>query len=103
MTPWLQGAITLAFIVTSTFDQVLVYAAFSLILNTMMAVFGIFIARVKNIGQPVYKMKFYPLAPALFLVVNAFILIYVFMDKPMESLVGLGIMLTGIPLYYALK
>jgi APA family basic amino acid/polyamine antiporter len=100
---WLQGAITLAFIISSTFDQVLVYSAFCLILNTMMAVCGIFVARARKIGQPVFTMKFYPLAPILFLALNSFILIYVFIDKPVESLVGLGIMLAGIPFYYALS
>jgi len=100
---WFQGTITLAFVITSTFDQVLIYSAFSLILNTMMAVFGIFVARIKNIGQPVFKMRLYPLAPILFLVVNLFIVIYVFLDKPLESIIGLGIVLMGIPFYYAFK
>lgn len=100
---WFQGAITLTFIITSTFDQVLIYSAFSLIIITMMTVFGIFVARRKDLGRPQFRMKLYPVAPIIFLAVNLFVLIYVFVDKPVESLIGMGIVLAGIPFYYLLK
>jgi APA family basic amino acid/polyamine antiporter len=97
---WFQGVITLLFIITSTFEQVLVYSAFSLIVVTMMSVSGIFIARMRNTQRPAYMMRFYPAAPALFLLINACVLVYVFIDRPLESVIGLGIVLLGIPLYY---
>jgi hypothetical protein len=37
--------------------------------------------------------------PAIFLLLNTWILIYVFIDKPTESLVGLGIVAVGAALY----
>jgi APA family basic amino acid/polyamine antiporter len=97
---WFQGALTLVFIVTSTFDQVLVYSAFSLLVVTMMTIFGIFVARRSAGPPPEYKMKFYPLAPIIFLVVNTFVLVYTSLDRPRESVIGLGIVLIGIPFYY---
>jgi basic amino acid/polyamine antiporter, APA family len=100
---WFQGALTLLFIVTSTFDQVLVYSAFSLLIVTMLPVFGIFVARWKQSGQPEYKMKFYPGAPIIFLVVNFFVLLYTGLDRPLESAIGLGIVLAGVPFYYIAK
>jgi APA family basic amino acid/polyamine antiporter len=100
---WFLGVITLLFIVTSTFEQVLVYSAFSLIVVTMMTVSGIFVARKKDAGQPEYKMKFYPAAPLIFLAVNSAVLIYVFIDRPLESVIGLGIVVAGIPFYYLAK
>jgi APA family basic amino acid/polyamine antiporter len=95
-----QGLITLLFIVTSTFEQVLVYSAFSLTVVTMMSVSGIFIARMRKTARPAYMMRFFPVAPMLFLLINAFVLIYVYIDRPLESLIGLGIVLAGIPLYF---
>jgi len=97
---WFQGALTLLFIVTSTFDQVLVYSAFGLLLTTMVTIVGIFVARWRSVGRPEYVMKFYPIAPIIFLVVNGFVLLYTGLDRPLESAIGLGIVLAGIPFYY---
>lgn len=97
---WFQGTLTILFIVTSTFDQVLVYSAFSLLVNTMMTVMGIFLARKRNSGQPEYKMKLYPVAPIVFLIINAGVLVFTIQDRPMESLIGLLIVLTGVPFYF---
>lgn len=100
-----QGLITVLIILTSTFDQVLIYAAFCLISITMLTVFGIFVVRrrQRNSEYNNFKIALYPLAPLFFLVVNACILLYVFIDKPSESLVGLGIVLTGIPFYFLFR
>jgi APA family basic amino acid/polyamine antiporter len=45
-------------------------------------------------------MKFYPIAPIIFLLVNASVIIYTVQDRPKESLIGLLIVLIGIPFYY---
>jgi APA family basic amino acid/polyamine antiporter len=41
----------------------------------------------------------YPVTPLLFLAANAWILVYVLIDRPVESLIGLGIVAVGGALY----
>jgi APA family basic amino acid/polyamine antiporter len=95
-----QAALALAFIYTSTFDQVLIYAGFTLTLSMMLTVAGVFVLRWRfpEVERP-YTTWGYPVTPLVFLAVNAWILLYVFIDKPTESLIGLGIVGVGALLY----
>jgi APA family basic amino acid/polyamine antiporter len=97
-----QTGLALLFIYTSTFDQVLVYAGFTLILSTMLTVAGVFVLRWRRpeIDRP-YTTWGYPVTPLLFLAVNGWILVYVLIDRPVESLIGLGIVAVGAALYLA--
>ena len=92
-----QMALALAFIYTSTFEQILVYAGFTLTLSMMLTVAGVFMLRrrMPDVDRP-YTTWGYPATPLLFLALNAWILVYVFIDRPYESLVGLGVIGAGI-------
>ncbi len=95
-----QAAVALLFIYTSTFEQVLIYAGFTLTLITSLTVAGVFVLRIREPDLPrPYKTWGYPVTPAVFLALNVWILVYVFIDKPTESLVGLGIVAVGAALY----
>jgi APA family basic amino acid/polyamine antiporter len=95
-----QATVALLFIYTSTFEQVLIYAGFTLTLITSLTVAGVFVLRVRepDLKRP-YRTWGYPVTPSIFLLLNTWILIYVFIDKPTESLVGLGIVAVGAALY----
>jgi APA family basic amino acid/polyamine antiporter len=95
-----QGVITLLFLYTSSFEQVMVYATFLLIGMSSLTVAGVYVLRWRrpDMERP-YKTWGYPVTPALFLLVNTFIMGYVIIERPFESLVGLGIMIVGIFLY----
>jgi len=95
-----QMALSLAFIYTSTFEQVLIYAGFTLTLSMMLTVAGVFVLRwrMPEVDRP-YTTWGYPATPLFFLVLNAWVLVYVFIDRPFESLVGLGVIGTGALLY----
>jgi len=97
-----QMALALGFIYTSTFEQVFIYTGFTLTLSMMLTVAGVFVLRwrMPEVERP-YTTWGYPVPPLLFLAVNAWILVYVFVDKPTESLVGLGIVGVGVLLYLA--
>ena len=97
-----QTGLALLFIYTSTFDQVLVYAGFTLILSTMLTVAGVFVLRWRRpeVDRP-YTTWGYPVTPLLFLAANGWILAYVLIDRPLESLIGLGIVAVGGALYLA--
>jgi APA family basic amino acid/polyamine antiporter len=95
-----QLALALGFIYTSTFEQVFIYTGFALTLSMMLTIAGVFVLRwyMPEVERP-YTTWGYPVTPLLFLAVNAWILIYVFVDKPTESLTGLGIIGVGVLLY----
>lgn len=95
-----QGGMTLLFFYTSSFEQVMVYATFLLIGMSSLTVAGVYVLRWRrpDMERP-YKTWGYPVTPALFLLVNTFIMGYVVVERPFESLVGLGIMVIGILLY----
>jgi APA family basic amino acid/polyamine antiporter len=97
-----QMGLALAFIYTSTFEQVFIYTGFTLTLSMMLTVAGVFVLRwqMSEVERP-YTTWGYPVTPLLFLAVNAWILVYVFVDKPTESLIGLGIIAAGVLLYFA--
>lgn len=95
-----QSSITLLFLYTSSFEQVMVYATFLMIGMSSLTVAGVYVLRWRrpDMERP-YKTWGYPVTPALFLLANTFIMGYVVVERPFESLVGLGIMLVGIVLY----
>lgn len=95
-----QGIVTLFFLYTSSFEQVMIYATFLLIGMSSLTVAGVYVLRWRRprMDRP-YKTWGYPFTPALFLLANTFIMVYVVVERPLESLVGLAIMVAGILLY----
>jgi APA family basic amino acid/polyamine antiporter len=96
-----QTIITLLFIYTSTFEEVMIYAGFTLALLTSVTVAGVFVLRYKQPDLPrPYKTWGYPYTPALFLLANTWITIFVLIDKPKESLIGLTLIVIGFIIFY---
>ena len=96
-----QLLLILLFIYTSTFEQIMVYAGFSLNLLSTLTVAGVFISRWlnKNLDRP-YKTWGYPYTPAIFLMVSIWTLFYVLLERPVESFIGLLIAALGIVVYF---
>ena len=98
-----QCIITLIFIATSTFEQVITYLGFTLNLFTFFTVLGIFILRRRNISKTespnFYKAWGYPFTSILFLVFGLWLMVYGIIYKPSESLLGLATLLIGAIIY----
>jgi len=96
-----QSAIAIILIITSTFEQVLIYVGFTLNIFTFLTVLGLIIFRIKNPNhERQYKTWAYPVTPIVFLAVTLWILCYGVINKPFESLIGVATVLSGIPFYY---
>ena len=97
----LQLSLVLIFLITSTFEAVLTYLSFTLTLSSFLTVLGVFIYRLQypEIPRP-YKTWGYPIVPIIFLAISLWILIFIFKDKTMESLAGLGTLALGLPIYF---
>jgi basic amino acid/polyamine antiporter, APA family len=50
-----------------------------------------------------YRTLGYPFVPILYIIVYGWFLVYVFLGNPAESLIGLGIIALGIPVFYYWK
>ena len=98
---WVQLGISFLFILTSSFEQVLMYAGISLIITTTLTVISLFILRINepDLDRP-YKVWAYPFTPMIYLIINCWILFYSFRESTFESMVGIGIITTSIALYY---
>lgn len=97
---WFQAAISIAYVLTGTFESVLLYCGFILQLSSAMAVAGVFVLRRKKIAPERFKAPWYPVLPLLFLLLSLWILGYLLADRPLESLMGLGILLAGAATYF---
>jgi len=98
---WVQLGISFLFILTSSFEQVLMYAGISLIITTTLTVISLFILRINepDLDRP-YKVWAYPFTPMIYLIINCWILFYSFRESTFEFMVGIGIITTSIALYY---
>ena len=95
-----QLVLSLAFIYTSTFDQVLVYASILLVTISTLAVAGVYVLRYTKSDLPrPYRTWGYPYTPAVFLAVNLWMLAFTLTNRTFESLVGLGILVAGLAVY----
>ncbi|MEG2479970.1 MAG: amino acid permease, partial [Mucinivorans sp.] len=101
---WVQCTIALGFILTASFSQIIIYSGFVLNLCTMLAALGLFINRIKHphLERP-FRAWGYPVLPAIFLLAMLWILVFLIVKQPVESLYGAGTALMGIVLYFVNK
>ena len=95
-----QLALTLLFVMESSFAQVVVYSGFILSLFTFLTVLGLFVLRLRqpDLVRP-YRAWGYPFTPLLFLLLNGWTLLYIARDKPTETLYGLATLAAGLLVY----
>lgn len=96
----LQSGLAVVFVVSGTFEQIITLLSFSLGIFPILAVLGVFKLRIQN--SSVLKMPGYPVLPAIFILLSSMILVLAYLERPVESSIALGIILTGIPVYYLL-
>lgn len=95
-----QSSLALIFVATATFDQVLIFAGFTLALNSLFAVLGLFVLRIRqpDLARP-FKVPLFPILPLFFLGLTIWTLVYVAIERPQEVAVSLGLILSGLALY----
>jgi APA family basic amino acid/polyamine antiporter len=95
-----QMLVTTALLLTRSFEAVLEYIQFSLTFCSFLAVLGVIVLRVRqpDLERP-YRMWGYPFTPLVFLAVTAFMMYYLLLERPVESLASIGTMLAGLGIY----
>jgi APA family basic amino acid/polyamine antiporter len=96
-----QGALAASFALSGTYEQILGYIAFCQYLFLALAVVGLMVLRYKDptLHRP-YRVSAYPLTPILFSVTCFWYLLTVLIYRFRETVVGLIVMLLGIPFYF---
>ena len=99
----LQLAVTLILLYSGTFEQILLYAGFTLGLMTAATVAGVFALRrgcVPGAFRGRFRTPLYPLPPLFFLALSGWMLGYTLLERPLESLLGLLTAGMGAVLYF---
>jgi APA family basic amino acid/polyamine antiporter len=97
-----QGALAVFFIVTASFESILVFSGFILGLNSLLTVGGVFILRARepNLPRP-YRTWAYPLTPLVYMGLTIWILTYLALDRPLEAGVAFALIAAGTVFYLA--
>lgn len=96
-----QGALAAIYIFSGTFNTLTDLLVFVLWIFFTMGVFGVFILRRKNMSKPgSYRVPLYPLTPVIGVVGGIYIVVNTITSAPLFSLIGIGITLAGLPVYY---
>jgi APA family basic amino acid/polyamine antiporter len=97
---YFQSALALIFILTSSFESILVFAGFTLALNSFATVLGVFVLRWRHPDLPrPYRTFAYPVTPLVYLTLTAWTLTFVLLNRPQEGFFGLGIIAAGLAFY----
>jgi len=90
--------------ITGKFEQLFTFAMFVGILFWIFAAAAVFTLRKKypNLQRP-YKTWGYPVVPAVFIIALSGVLLNAIIQRPVESLTGVGFTLLGIPVFYIWK
>jgi len=100
----LQLFISLIFIISSTFEEVMLYTGIILIITTSITVCSLIYLRIKEPKlQRVYKVWGYPFTPIIFIILNTWILYYTIRLQPFESLIGVCLIVISLGLYFSIK
>jgi APA family basic amino acid/polyamine antiporter len=88
-------------LLTQSFQDVVRYTQFSLLLCSLLAVAGVIVLRFTHpeLKRP-YRVRLYPLPPVLFSVITFWMMFYLLRFHTVESLAGLGTALLGLLLYF---
>lgn len=96
----LQSAWTSVLIISGTFESLVLYATFVLVVFSAVAVSAVFIirSRMPELERP-YRVWGYPWTPGLYVLISVATLWAALRLRPVESLLGMATVLAGIPFY----
>ncbi len=87
-----------------TFEKLITYVVFVDWIFFFLAAASIYIFRKRKADtERSYKTLGYPITPFIFLAIVAWFVINTLIEKPVQSVAGLALLLAGVPLYYYFK
>ncbi len=93
---WVHVLIAVVMALTGAFETILLYAGFVLqLMSTLTVLCVFFIDKQKT----TFKIPFSPLPQLFYVGFSTLVLGYILYDKPLESLIGIGLLLVGLVFY----
>jgi APA family basic amino acid/polyamine antiporter len=98
---WVQCIWACVLALSGKFGDLLTYATFASLLFYILTIIGVFVLRKKepNTERP-YKAFGYPFVPAIYVIITTGICLTLLVYDTVNTGLGLGIVLLGIPVYY---
>lgn len=98
---WIQCVMASILCLSGSYGDLLDMISFVVVLFYAATILGIFILRKKrpDADRP-YKAFGYPVLPIIYIILALTFCIFLIKMKPLYAGIGLGIVLTGVPLYY---
>jgi APA family basic amino acid/polyamine antiporter len=87
-------------VVSGTFDQIVSYFFFVVVVFIGLSVAGLFKIHKRKFDG--YTTPLYPLLPIFFLSLTVVVLFFVGMQRPLNAVAGMVVVLFGVPVYYFL-
>jgi APA family basic amino acid/polyamine antiporter len=95
-----QLAVATLMMLTRSFEAVLDFIQFALLFCSFFTVLGVIKLRFSHADLPrPYRAWGYPITPLVFLLVTAFMMYYLLTERPVQSLSGMLVMLSGLLIY----
>ncbi len=98
----LQAVLASLLVLTGTFEEIISYFFFVVLVFIALTVFGIFVLRRRQSSQLEYSTPGYPVTPIVFLLLVLLMLILLGSGQPKQSFLGVGVVALGVPVYYLL-
>jgi APA family basic amino acid/polyamine antiporter len=87
-------------LLSQSFEAVLDFIQFSLTFCSFFTVLGVIKMRITNPDMPrPYRAWGYPVTPLIFLSVMLWMMYYLVVNRPVQSLAGFAMMLSGVAIY----
>jgi APA family basic amino acid/polyamine antiporter len=95
-----QGLIACALLLSGTFERLLAFTTFAIVLFSTLAGAAAIVLRIRRPEQPrAFRVPGYPFTPLAFVAANLWVLVSVVATGAREALVGLAIVALGVPAY----
>lgn len=98
-----QSAWCAVLILTGTFQSILTYTGFAVVLFATAAVASLFVLRRRDDGPRPGRTWGYPIAPGLFVLTGSIMTVQSIRYAPGPSLVGLAVIAAGVPIYLRIR
>ena len=97
---WSQSLWALVLTLSGSYEELYTYTVFAAVLFHVATGAAVFVLRARRpeLARP-YRAWGYPLVPALFLGASLLLVANTLAERPVESLVGLGLLVLGLPAY----
>jgi basic amino acid/polyamine antiporter, APA family len=98
---WWQALWASVLCLSGTYGQLLDYCTFASLVFYMITIAGLFVLRRKEASAPrPYRVPLYPVLPLLYIVMAGAVCVSLLYRKSADTMIGVCIMLAGIPVYY---